>query len=74
MLDKLKKQVEDLTSEYEKAKALYDGAGLDANLKDSALQAMANVLQLQQLALNNYATAASIENALTAALSCEDCK
>ena len=74
MLDKFKKQVKDLTSEYEKAKDLYDRAGLDAELKESALHSMANILQLQQLALANYGSAVQIENALTAAVSCEGCK
>jgi hypothetical protein len=60
---KLKKQIEDLCSEYGNAKRLYDGAGLDAVLKESALQAMANILQLQQLALSNYAMFINAQNA-----------
>jgi hypothetical protein len=54
MIDKFEQQIDDLLTEYENAKRMYDGAGLDATLKESALQAMANTLQLQQLAIQNY--------------------
>ena len=50
-----KNVVRDLMNEYGKVKALYDGAGLDAKLKESALQAMANTLQLQSVVIQNYA-------------------
>jgi hypothetical protein len=47
--------VADLTADYERARNLYDKAGLDANLKENALQAMANAMQLQNVAIQNYA-------------------
>ncbi|RLD02967.1 MAG: hypothetical protein DRI65_13865 [Chloroflexota bacterium] len=52
---KLKLIVQGFVSEYAKVKNLYDSAGLDAKLKESALQGMANALQLQGVAIQNYA-------------------
>jgi hypothetical protein len=73
MLKELEKQVADLTLEYDNAKGLYDGAGLNAELKESALQAMANILQLQQLALNNWAIASQVVNANLPCDACASC-
>lgn len=47
--------VEGLITEYDKAKGLYDKAGLNAELKESSLTTMANVLQFQTVAIQNYA-------------------
>jgi hypothetical protein len=55
MSDDLKDVVEDLISEYKKVSELYKHAGLNAELKNSALHGMANVLQLKQAAIQNYA-------------------
>jgi hypothetical protein len=44
-----------LVEEYAKIKKLYDSAGLDVKLKESALQGMVNTIQLQQVAIQNYA-------------------
>lgn len=52
---KLENVVADLCGDYEKARALYNKAGLDATLKENSLQAMANALQLQTVAIQNYA-------------------
>jgi len=52
---KLKLIVQGFLAEYGKVKNLYDSAGLDAKLKESALQGMANTLQLQSVAIQNYA-------------------
>lgn len=56
MVDKkLKSVITDLCGDYEKAKQLYDSAGLNDELKQSALQSMATILQLQAVAISNYA-------------------
>jgi len=47
--------VEGLIQEYKKVFTLYQSAGLDAGLKEQALQGMANLLQLQNAAVQNYA-------------------
>ena len=73
MRDKFERQIEDLLSEYDKAKELYDNAGLNAELKESALQAMANIMQLQQLALNNWAIASQVANANLPCDACASC-
>jgi hypothetical protein len=52
---KLKSIVDDLSIDYGKARNLHDKAGLDATLKENSLQAMANALQLQTVAIQNYA-------------------
>jgi hypothetical protein len=65
---KLKSQITDLCSEYNKAKQIYDTSGLNAELKESALQSMANILQLQSIAIANYANFCTAENA------CKTCK
>jgi hypothetical protein len=60
----LRGQVADLLIEYRKAKELYDNAGMNAELKVDALQAMANLLQLQNIAilnLNNFNNALSLQ-------------
>jgi hypothetical protein len=44
-----------LVEEYAKIKKLYDSAGLDVKIKESALQGMVNTIQLQQVAIQNYA-------------------
>lgn len=52
---KLEHVVEGLVDEYAKVKDLYDKAGSKAELKESALQGMANALQLGSVAIQNYA-------------------
>lgn len=53
--EQLEYAVQALANEYDKVKNLYDKAGSDAKLKESALQGMANALQLQGVAIQNYA-------------------
>jgi len=53
--EKLEKIVRGYVDEHGKVKALYDSAGLDAKLKESALQGMANTLQLTSVAIQNLA-------------------
>lgn len=55
MQKQLKDQIKDLISDYEKARNVFNGAGMNAELKNEALQGMANALQLQQVALQNLA-------------------
>lgn len=55
MVNRLKDVVKDCQKDYERARDLYNKAGLDAGLKDSALQAMANAMQLKSVAIQNYA-------------------
>lgn len=58
---KLKNQVTGLIKEYEKVKGIFDNAGLNAELKNEALNGMANALQLQSVALQNFSTMLQIE-------------
>lgn len=51
----LKIIVHGLVDEYKRVKKLYDSTGTEAKLKESALQGMANALQLQTAAIQNYA-------------------
>jgi hypothetical protein len=44
-----------LLDEYKRVKQLYDDAGIDVNIKEQALQGMANTLQLMNMAIQNYA-------------------
>ena len=53
MIKGLRGIIAGLISEYEKQKNLYDKAGLNAELKADALNGMANVVQLQGLAIQN---------------------
>jgi hypothetical protein len=55
MTVKLGTVVSDLAEDYAKARDLFNKAGLDATLKENSLQAMANALQLQSVAIQNYA-------------------
>lgn len=50
----LKIVVHELTQEYKKVSKIYNSTD-DPKLKESALQGMANVLQLQSAAIQNYA-------------------
>ncbi len=52
---RLKSTVDGLQAEYERAKNLYDKSGLDANLKENSLTTMATALQMQSVAIQNYA-------------------
>lgn len=54
-MNELHRIVDELTKDYDRARNLFDKAGLDANLKEQSLQAMANALQLQTAAIQNYA-------------------
>ena len=49
----LRSQVVGLLAEYQKQKGVYDNAGLNNNLKGDALNAMANALALQEVAIRN---------------------
>lgn len=49
----LRSQVVGLLGEFSKQKGVYDNAGLNANLKGEALNAMANALALQEVAIRN---------------------
>lgn len=44
-----------LVKEYRKAKEVYDNSGLNAELKVDALNTMATILQLQNVAIQNLA-------------------
>jgi hypothetical protein len=61
---KMKNQVTGLIKEYERAKGVYDHSGLEHELKSDALNTMANSLQLQSVALNNFFSLLQIEAAL----------
>jgi hypothetical protein len=54
-IKELRGQISGLVKEYKKAKTVYDGSGLNADLKAEALQTMAAVLQLQNVAIQNLA-------------------
>jgi len=49
----LRGQLSGLMKEYDKAKGIYDNAGLNAELKADALNTMASVIQLEAVAVNN---------------------
>jgi len=55
MAEDLKEMVQDLIVEYSKLSELFKGAGLDAKLKEGSLQGMANITQLMQVTIQNYA-------------------
>lgn len=50
-----------LVKDYEKARGIYDSAGLNEELKQAALNSMAAALQMQSVALENEYRALSIE-------------
>jgi hypothetical protein len=50
-----------LVKDYEKARGIYDSAGLNDELKTNALNSMATALQLQSVALENEYRALNIE-------------
>lgn len=47
--------VTDLVNEYKTVSKLYASAGLEVELKEQALQGMVHLVQLQQVAIQNYA-------------------
>jgi len=51
----LRVQLSGLMKEYDKAKGIYDNAGLNAELKADALNTMASVIQMEAVAINNVA-------------------
>jgi hypothetical protein len=51
----LRSQVIGLLAEYQKQKGVYDNAGMNNNLKGEALNAMANALALEEVAIRNLA-------------------
>ncbi len=53
MVKQLRWQISGLMKEYEKAKGVYDNSGLNADLKAEALNSMATVLQLSNVAIIN---------------------
>jgi hypothetical protein len=55
IVKELRSQLSGLMDEYDIAKGVYDKAGLNAELKADALNTMANVIQLEGVAINNIA-------------------
>lgn len=53
--ERLKDIVVGLIDTYEDTVRLYETAGVDVKLKEAALQGMVNMIQLQQVAIQNYA-------------------
>lgn len=53
--DSLRTIIFDFVDEYAQIRKIYESEGIDANAKEQALQGMVNLMQLQQLAIQNYA-------------------